>query len=89
VRRLRTGTSTRCGATVPDRPPRRTHRCPCGCGTNVPQHLYACREGWLRLPGDIRAAIWKGYRRNDAAGHMAAMLEAAQWYYDNPLETLL
>lgn len=63
-----------------------THGCPCGCGRQVPQHLYACRAGWFRLPNDIRTAIWRGYRRNDTAGHMAAMMEAAQWYEDNPLE---
>lgn len=38
------------------------------------------------MPGDIRAGIRNGYLRNDTAGHLAAMMAAAQWYDDNPME---
>lgn len=70
-------------------PAARTHRCPGGCGQQVPQHLYACKPDWFRLPLKIRTEIWKTYRRNDAGGHLAAMSEAARWYDNNKLERLL
>lgn len=63
-----------------------THRCPGGCGQQVAQHLYACKQDWFRLPKEIRNEIWRTYRRNDAGEHLAAMSEAARWYDNNPLE---
>lgn len=61
-----------------------THSCPAGCGAQVPQHLYACRVDWYRLPPEIRNRIWAAYRGGMAGEHMNAMTAAAVWYEDNP-----
>ena len=61
------------------------HACPGGCGANVPNRLYACRQDWYRLPQEFRDAIWatakapllSPERRN-------ALAAAGQWYRDNP-----
>lgn len=55
------------------------HPCPGDCGVQVPQHLYACRPCWRRLPYPMRRAITDTYQR-DPIAHRRAMAEAAGWY---------
>lgn len=60
------------------------HRCPCGCGSNIPNHLYACRPGWYRLPAEIRSAIWGTVKLTLLhPDRRAALSAAAEWYRDN------
>lgn len=61
-----------------------THACPGGCHRQVPQHLFACKPCWLRLPYDLRQPISANYRRDEAA-HLAAMADARHWYRENPV----
>jgi hypothetical protein len=57
------------------------HECPCRCGTQVPNALFACRAGWARLPGPLR-------RRISATAHLPlhepvraeAVATAVDWY---------
>lgn len=60
-----------------------THDCPGGCGRPVPQHHFACRPDWYRLPAELQLAIKANYRR-DPAAHMQAMADSIAWYADNP-----
>lgn len=55
------------------------HRCPGQCGRKVPNHLFACRPCWYRLPLSLRQPITDNYRR-DAIAHAEAMAEAQLWY---------
>lgn len=62
-----------------------THACPGNCGVRVPNHLYACRVDWYRLPKEIRSAIWGTAKLSLLAPGRRAALEAArEWYRDNP-----
>jgi hypothetical protein len=36
---------------------RDAHQCPGRCGRTVPNHLYACRSCWRKLPGELQRAI--------------------------------
>ena len=63
----------------------RTHACPGSCGTQVPQHRFACPTDWYRLPAEYRCAITNTYRR-DQRGHITAMAAAIEWYRANPRE---
>lgn len=56
-----------------------THRCPGGCGRTVPNHLFACRPCWFRLPHGLRQPITANYR-GDRDAHNAAMADASRWY---------
>jgi hypothetical protein len=60
------------------RPSRTHHRCPCGCGANVPDRLFACKPGWYRLPRDLRAQIAGNRRGTDE--HWAGIAEAIEFY---------
>jgi hypothetical protein len=58
-----------------------THACPCRCGAQVPNALFACAEGWRRLPLDYRRELYATAalpitddRRSDA------VVGAIQWY---------
>ena len=61
-----------------------THPCPGGCGTPVPRRRFACRGCWYRLPRDLRGPITAFYGV-DRFAHAEAMIEAADWYRENPL----
>lgn len=63
-----------------------THVCPCGCGANVARRQLACREGWRRLPGELKTAIRESYRKGAAGAreHRVAVVEAFEWYRKNP-----
>jgi hypothetical protein len=62
-----------------------THTCPCGCGVQVPNNLYACRIGWYRLPKEIRNSIWATAKLGLLHPDRREVLEAArEWYRDNP-----
>lgn len=39
-----------------------THKCPCGCGEDIPYTLLSCRRSWFALPKDIRTMVWRAYR---------------------------
>ena len=41
-----------------------SHRCPGHCGRVVPDHLFACRSCWYRLPLDLRRAISRTAHRS-------------------------
>lgn len=60
------------------------HRCPGGCTQFIPQHQYACRGCWYRLPVDLRRPITSNYQRNPRA-HREAMVDARRWFGENPL----
>jgi hypothetical protein len=66
------------------RPPAGTHTCPCGCGKQIANRLFACRAGWYRLPKNIRSAIHTCHTTGDVAGHREAMADACTWYRGNP-----
>lgn len=34
-----------------------THSCPGGCGTELPNHLFACKKCFRQLPHDLRQGI--------------------------------
>lgn len=60
-----------------------THPCPAPeCARQVPDHLFACRADWYRLPKPLRDDIWRGYH-GSFAEHLAAMVDAEQWFADN------
>jgi hypothetical protein len=62
-----------------------THTCPGGCGTQVAQHLFACRPCWSRLPRARRAAVMRGYDAGPLGEeHTTAMVDALDWYAANP-----
>lgn len=63
-----------------------THPCPAGCGRQVPNHLYACRGDWYRLPKPYRDEIWRWYQV-DSKKHAEAMIAAETWYADNSMQT--
>lgn len=63
--------------------PRNDHRCPCGCGSQIPNRLLACREGWFRLPRHLRALFDHGKGRQSGE-QMEAVAAAVEWYIDNP-----
>jgi hypothetical protein len=58
------------------------HRCPGRCGRRVPQHLFACRGCWARLPKRTRTRIQNSYGRNRAE-HAQAMSVAIRWYAEH------
>ena len=58
-----------------------THSCPGGCGRQVPQHHFACRFDWYRLPADLRRPISATYR-HDPDAHRQAMSDAIRWYHE-------
>jgi hypothetical protein len=68
-----------CCALAPHAERRGPHRCPGGCGRDVPHHVYACRGCWSRLPHELRRPISTHYGRDDAK-HAAAMIAAGEWY---------
>jgi hypothetical protein len=65
-----------------------THNCP-ACGVSgVPHAMLACRTDWYRLPGEVRSAVWLGYRnqwRDGGAAHRAAMAAASKWWREHPV----
>jgi len=62
-----------------------THDCP-GCGASgVPNHLFACRRDWWRLPAELRRPITRTYVTNDIVAHADAMRAAQDWYRSHPL----
>lgn len=63
----------------------RTHHCPGRCGRTVPNHMFACRVCWLRLPRDLRQPITANYRR-DRDAHSVAMADAGRWYGEHAAE---
>lgn len=38
------------------------HSCPCGCGRTIARSRLACRDGWYRLPPELRAAVNDAYK---------------------------
>lgn len=66
--------------------PAATHTCPCGCGAAIARHLLSCRQGWFRLPKELRDRINAAWRR-DRAAHAAAIRDALDFYRDNPPRT--
>jgi hypothetical protein len=60
------------------------HDCPGGCGRSVPDHHFACRGCWYRLPLDLRHPISANYQRNPDAHH-EAMRDARRWYREHPV----
>jgi len=64
------------------------HLCPCGCAGSVPDRLFACRDGWARLPLDIRAAILRTQRQpltNEQ--RFAAVADAVDFYRNHHRRT--
>lgn len=55
------------------------HRCPGGCGADVPHHLLACRSCWYLLPTVLRARVANG----DKSTKLTAISEALTWYKHN------
>lgn len=67
------------GPVTPD-----THRCP-GCrAPGVPNHKFACRNCWFRLPVKLRRPITAAYNLGDGEAHAAAMKAAVAWFRANP-----
>jgi hypothetical protein len=68
----------------------RTHPCPGGCGTQVPQHKLACPLDWARLPQDRKAEVLAAWRTRttDPMGHLRAVARAKSWYLRNPRTVL-
>jgi hypothetical protein len=61
------------------------HQCPGGCGNDrIASNRFACRACWYRLPAQLRAAVWEGYRQQPLGeAHRAAMADAREWYRNN------
>jgi hypothetical protein len=63
-----------------------THLCPGGCGLNIPAHLLACRLDWVRLPVDMREAVYVAYRdrHRNPGPHRVALVAAWKWFREHP-----
>lgn len=61
------------------------HPCPGGCGRQVPNRLFACKDCWWRLPRELRLEISRTHRR-DPIGHAEAMADASAWFAEQHWE---
>lgn len=57
------------------------HRCPGGCGQQVPDRFLACPPCWRRLPGDLKRPVLGNRIGSDQ--HGAAVADAFRWYAEN------
>ena len=65
------------------------HRCPRpGCVVDVPDYLFACRDDWWTLPGEVRRAITatRNVPLPDAARTDAVARALAAWHDAAPDE---
>lgn len=66
------------------------HTCPGRCGDHgVPTGDFACGSCWSRLPAALRAEVRAAYagRAQDPTTHRTALVQAMQWYRQNPSTT--
>lgn len=59
----------------------RSHRCPCGCGRQIPPRHLACKPGWLTLPHPMRTRITAAKR--GSTEHTTAVWDALTWYREH------
>lgn len=55
------------------------HECPApGCKRRVPHDKLACAPHWYAIPEDVRARVWRTFRRHGMGSpeHTAAITEA-------------
>jgi hypothetical protein len=65
----------------------RAHTCHWpGCATHVPPAMWGCRKHWMRMPAQIRDAIWHAYvpgqetgTRRVSAEYLEAARVAREW----------
>lgn len=77
------------GKSTPDLPPvnPQTHRCPGGCGRDVPRRFVACRDDWRRLPAEQRERIkLLNATVRGSPEHFRALIDARHWYREHPSE---
>jgi hypothetical protein len=55
------------------------HKCPYApCERRVPMHLFACRAHWMKVPPDLRAALYAAYRSASPAEYLAVRADCVE-----------
>lgn len=72
-------------------PQTRNHECHWpGCPKQVPPAMWGCKTHWFRLPGRLRAAVWRTYvpgqevTLTPSAEYLRVADEVQQWCRENP-----